>query len=164
MKPVVNQNNHISNLIQEHAPSLTQTQAAPHETASQQSAQAQAFEQATPPPSAQPVATVAAPAQQTPHAESAQADPLHEHVSKKYFNAIYDRLYAFVEGVTAPVQANQPFVLGQAFRLLTEVIAAQTATDVMSRRAIYARKSVYADQGFSTPEVLCSVNVCIYTK
>jgi hypothetical protein len=169
---VVNQINHISNFIQERAPSLPQTQADPHETASQQSAPAQAPEQAAPPPSAQPAATVAVPAQQTPHAEPALAappseqeplpHPATEQVSEEIINAICDRLYTFVEGVTASVQAYQPFTVDQAFYLVAEVVATPTATDVMNRRAIYTRESSDADQGLSTAVVLNSVNVCIY--
>jgi hypothetical protein len=72
MASVVNQINNISDFIQGRAPSpQTQTQAAPHETAPPQLGQAQA-----PPPSDQPAAATTAPAQQTPHAESAQTAPL----------------------------------------------------------------------------------------
>jgi hypothetical protein len=115
---------------------------------------------------------VAVPAQQTPHAEPAQAapppeqeplpHPATEQVSEEIINAICDRQYTFADDVTASVQAYQPFTVDQAFHLVAEVVATPTATNVMYRRAIYTRESSDADQGLSTAVVLHSVNVCIY--
>jgi HD-GYP domain-containing protein (c-di-GMP phosphodiesterase class II) len=172
MASVVNQINHISDFIQGRAPSepqpSTQQTAAPHETAPAQAAPA-APQQTAPQPQAGAPAQTAAPAQQAPHAESAPAAPSpaadapqQDLVSEETINALYDRLYAYVEGVTASVQADQPFTVDQAFNLVSEVVDITGATDVLYRRAIYTRESSDAAQGFAAAVVLHSVNVCIY--
>ena len=179
MASVVTQINHISDYIQGRAPSAPREQpqqAAPRETASAQPAPTQAAPQAAPQPSVDPAAPSALPAQQAPHAEPVQASPgghqigapvvpapqAFPEVSEELINAIYDRLYGFVEGVTVAVQADQPFTIDQAFVLVSEVVDTPSATDVRYRRAIYTHESSEADQGFSAAVVLHSVNVCIY--
>ena len=168
MASVVTQINHISDFIQGRAPSETQPQpqAAPHETAPAQAAPVAPQQMAPQPQAGQPAQT-AAPAQQAPHAESAAAVPSpvpqEDLVSEETINAIYDRLYSFVEGVAASVQADQPFTIDQAFVLVAEVVDTSGATDVLYRRAIYTRESSDAAQGFAAAVVLHSVNVCIYS-
>lgn len=106
MASVVNQINHISDFIQGRAPSepqpQTQQTAAPHETATAQATPA-APQQPAPQPQVPPAQTVA-PAQQAPHAEPAPTEPepvASQAVSEEAINALYDRLYAYVEGVAA---------------------------------------------------------------
>ncbi len=179
MASVVDQINHISDFIQGRPPQpRSQTQAAPHETAPAQTPSAAAPQQAAPPPQQQAAtsAQAAAPAQPAPHAEPAAAalthqeasasqllTPQEQEASEAAINCIYDRLYTFVEGVTNAVQSSQTFMVDQAFLLVSEVIDTETATDVLYRRAIYARESADTDQGFSAAVVRHSVNVCIYS-
>lgn len=168
MASVVDQINHITEFIQGRTPASTETEetAAPHETAPAQATPPP--QQATPPSPVDTPAPTAAPAQPTPHAEPASAAPSSQpspqpgDASEEAINALYDRLYAFVEGVAAAVQADQPFTVDQAFLLVSEVVDTQGATDILYRRAIYTRESSDADQGFAAAVVLHSVNVCIY--
>lgn len=177
MASVVDQINHISEFIagRSQPPTPATTQAPPHETAQTQAPpQAAAPQPTAPPPATQAPVQAAPPAQPTPHAEPAaapspqpqapepQPEPQQEAASEEAINAVYDRLYAFVEGVATAVQADQAFTIDQAFHLVSEVVDTPGATDVMYRRAIYTRESSDADQGFAAAVVLHSVNVCIY--
>ena len=170
MASVVDQINHISDFIQGRAPSAPPPQtAAPHETAPAQQAP-QAPQQTAPPPSEAAPVQQAAPAQPPPHAEPAPAaspqeapsQPQQGDVSEEAINALYDQLYAFVEGIATAVESDQPFTIDQGFHLVSEVVDTPHATDIMYRRAIYTRESSDADQGFAAAVVLHSVNVCIY--
>ena len=118
-----------------------------------------------PPPQAQEAHSPRAQAQtQPPSAPSPQPpapEAAQDEVPEEEIEALYDELYAFVEEVTQAAQDGLPFTMERAFQLIPRVVDTPNATDVLYRRAIYAREE-QDEHGFASIVVLHSVNVAIY--
>ncbi len=118
---------------------------------------------AGPPAEAPPAAPGAPPpSPAAPPQPPAEAPPEPEAASEEEAEALYDQLYAFVEGVMTAAQAGNPFTIDQSFILIARALDLPQATDVLYRQAIYTRETD-DDHGFGSAVVLHSVNVAVYT-
>lgn len=157
---VVEQINQISAFIQaftgeEGAPVLRPPM--PHPQAA-----APAAPSAAPPPQARGAPSRPQPAQApaTP-TQAAAPDTAQEDIPEEEIEGLYEELYGFVEEVTQAAQDGLPFTLERAFLLIPRVVDTPHATDILYRRAIYAREE-QDEHGFASIVVLHSVNVAIY--
>lgn len=123
------------------------------------------------------VADARAPSQETPEARTveeapAPAEPVSSaspqtaegppDVDEEAVYVLYRRAYAFVEEVMLAAREGRPFSVDVAFAIITRIVGTEGATDLLYKRAIYAREEEERSHGFSAAVITHSVNVCIY--
>ncbi len=104
----------------------------------------------------EPVAAESVPPPVVPTAEGPQD------VDEEAVYVLYRRAYAFVEEVMLAAREGRPFSVDLAFAIVSRIVNTEGATDLLYKRAIFARESEEESHGFSAAVITHSVNVCIY--
>jgi HD-GYP domain-containing protein (c-di-GMP phosphodiesterase class II) len=83
-------------------------------------------------------------------------------VDEESVYVLYRRAYTFVEEVLLAAREGRPFTVDLAFAIIARIVNTEGATDLLYKRAIFARESGEENHGFSAAVITHSVNVCIY--
>ncbi len=111
-------------------------------------------------PEARTVEEAPAPAEPVSSA-SPQAAEESLDVDEEAVYVLYRRAYAFVEEVMLAAREGRPFSVDVAFAIISRIVGTEGATDLLYKRAIYAREEEES-HGFSAAVITHSVNVCVY--